>query len=221
MINHERKWLLYDDRDKKFFEKNFINVFNDSQWMWFDYFYKEIYDCEYSKTNCVYEMSDCIINKDDVVVDLGANVGFFTNCAAQKCKKVISVEGGDAFFSCLVKNTYENINIEYLNANVVAENSKINNTWANPTKINLTISNIFDLYNLDKINFLKIDIEGSEYDIFKNIDKNILSRIEKIAIETHDPNRNDELIRNINKNNLFRFDWCVGGNTQTTFYFTN
>jgi 23S rRNA U2552 (ribose-2'-O)-methylase RlmE/FtsJ len=221
MINHNKKWLLYDDKNKIFFEKSFENVFNDSVWQWFDFFYKEIYAFEFSKTNCIYEMSDCIINKDDVVVDLGANVGFFTNYASHKCKKVISVEGGDAFFSCLVKNTYENNNIEYLNANIVSESCKNITTWANPTKINITLSDIFDLYKLDKIDFLKIDIENNEYDVFKDIDKSILSKIKKIAVEVHDINRNKQLIDNINQvsKNFFCFDWCVGSTVQTTFYF--
>ena len=165
-------------------------------------------------------MDGCVIDKNDVVVDLGANVGFFTNYASQKCKKVISIEGGDALFSCLVKNTYENNNIEYLNANIISENSSINASWATPTRINVTISNIFDFYKLDYIDFLKVDIEGCEYDVFRDIDKNILSKIKKIAIEVHDSNRNKELINNINKNRFFYFDWFLGSTVQTTYYFS-
>ena len=187
MVNHEKKWLLFEDKSRSFYEKDFKNVFASSSHRWYDFFYKEIYAFEFSPTNCIYEMERCILEPDDIVVDLGANVGFFTDYAANKCKKVISVEGGDALFGCLIRNTYENKNIEYLNANVVSETSKTNTTWANPSKINVTISDIFNLYNLDKIDFLKIDIEGSEYDIFKDIDKNILSKIKKIAIEAHDP----------------------------------
>ncbi len=220
MINHSKKWMLYDRAFKFFYEKDFKNVFKEQNYWDYDFFYKEIYDLEFSSTKCIYEMDSCVIDENDVVVDLGANVGFFTNYASQKCKKVISIEGGDALFSCLVKNTYENNNIEYLNANIISENSSINGSWATPTKINVTISNIFDFYKLDYIDFLKVDIEGGEYDVFRDIDKNILSKIKKIAIEVHDSNRNKELINNINKNRLFYFNWFLGSTVQTTYYFS-
>jgi FkbM family methyltransferase len=220
MINHSKKWMLYDRAFKFFYAKDFKNVFKEQNYWDYDFFYKEIYDLEFSPTKCIYEMDSCVIDENDVVVDLGANVGFFTNYASQKCKKVISIEGGDALFSCLVKNTYENNNIEYLNANIISENSSINGSWATPTKINVTISNIFDFYKLDYIDFLKVDIEGGEYDIFRDIDKNILSKIKKIAIEVHDSNRNKELINNINKNRFFYFNWFLGSTVQTTYYFS-
>jgi hypothetical protein len=82
---------------------------------------------------------------------------------------------------------------------------------------NTDLSFLTDKY--DKI-FLKIDIEGGEYDIFRDIDKNILSKIKKIAIEVHDSNRNKELINNINKNRFFYFNWFLGSTVQTTYYFS-
>jgi hypothetical protein len=88
-----------------------------------------------------------------------------------------------------------------------------------PTVINVTLENIFELYNLDRINFLKIDIEGGEYSIFDNIDPTLLNRIDKIAIETHDDVKNFELASKIGKN-LFTFDWYHGETKQTMFYFT-
>lgn len=219
MINHNKIWQLYDSETKSFFEKSFINIFENHSWYWYDFFYKEIYDLEFSPTKCIYEMFDCIIDKDDVVVDLGANVGFFTEYAAKKSKKVIAVEGGDALFSCLVKNTYSNNNIEYLNANVVSEKSNFETTWSCPTKINTTISNIFDLYKLEKIDFLKMDIEGCEYDIFKHIDKNLIKKIKKISLEAHYKDRDSELIANIGKPNASCFDWYITNHLQKTYYF--
>jgi len=219
MIDTDKNWLLFHNKNNLFFEHKFDNDFKRSRWG-YDFFHKEIYGFEYSKTNCIYEMQNVFIEKNDVVVDLGANVGLFTDYAAKKCKKVIAVEGSAQHFSCLVKNTYENNNIEYLNANVVSEKPKNNTTWGSPSKINMTISDIFDLYDLNYIDFLKVDIELSEYDIFESIDKNILHRIKKIAIETHDDSRNEKLISDINKENFYYFDYHLGGgNKQTTYYF--
>ena len=219
MIDHSKKWILYDSDFKSFYEKNFQNVFIDHGWMNYDFFYKEIYNFQYSSTNCIYEMDGCVIESNDVVVDLGANVGFFTHYASQKSKKVIAVEGGDALFSCLVKNTYENHNIEYLNANVVSETSKFKNTWARPTKINITLSNIFDLYGLDCIDFLKVDIEGGEYDVFKDIDEKLLCKIKKIAVETHVSEKNEELRNKIKKSHFYYFNLFLDKEVQTTYYF--
>jgi FkbM family methyltransferase len=220
MIDHSKIWTLYNDQNKIFYEKDFQNVFTDHTWRGYDFFYKEIYNLDYSLTNCIYEMDACIIEPNDIVVDLGANVGFFTHYASQKSKRVIAVEGGNALFSCLMKNTYKSDNIEHLNANIISETSKPKTTWGCATKINVTISNIFDLYELDSIDFLKVDIEGCEYDVFRDIDKKILSKIKKIAIEVHDPNRNTELINNIGKSRLYYFDWCLTENIQTTYYFS-
>lgn len=224
MINHDKVWQLFDDKNEIYFTKDFSNVLKrNSNWPYYDFFYKEIYGCEFSNHNCIYEMHDCVINKDDIVVDLGANVGFFTNLAAKKCKKVISIEGSPEMFSCLVKNTSEeNKNIQYINANIVSKKDYILNVWSkNPSKINLTIEDIFKINNLDKIDFLKIDIEGLEYDIFDDIHPSILQNINKIAIETH----NDELnykLKNIFANkNFFYFDWYIDGYKTTTYYFTN
>lgn len=223
MINHDKIWHLFDGTINKYFTKDFSSVINrKSNWKWYDFFYKEIYACEFSNHNCVYEMRDCIINKDDIVVDFGANVGFFTNLAAKKCKKVISIEGSPELFSCLVKNTSEeNKNIQYINANIISKNEHILNVWSeNPSKVNLTIEDIFKINNLDKIDFLKIDIEGSEHYIFDDIDPNVLNRIDKIAIETHNDELNYKLKSIFANKNFFYFDWYLNDYKTTTYYFT-
>lgn len=221
MIDHNKKWLLWETKGNYFFEKSFNNVFTEKSWYGYDFFYKEIYGFEFSKNNCIYELSDCLIKENDVVVDLGANVGFFTYYAATKSKNVISVEGSPELFSCLVKNTRELGNVKYLNANIVGDKNKTLNIWSeNPSNINIKLDDIFTLFNIDTIDFLKIDIEGGEYDIFEHLDKDMISRIKKIAIEVHkDDNDNNILINKINKN-FFFFDWYIGGPTpQKTFYF--
>lgn len=195
-----------------------INLFFD-----YDFFYKEIYAFEFSSTNCIYEMDKCILQKDDIVVDLGANVGFFTNYAASKTKKVIAIEGSPEIFSCLVKNTKQDFNnIEYLNANIVSSTDLKSSTWSdNPSRINVTIEDIFRLYNLDKIDFLKIDIEGGEYSLFETIDKSLLKKINKIAIETHFHQKNQDLINSLNSKTIFCFDWYHSNLKQTMLYFYN
>lgn len=47
----------------------------------------------------------------------------------------------------------------------------------------ITLSQVFKASNIDRCNFLKVDIEGSEWDIFENISNDLLKRIDRIAIE--------------------------------------
>lgn len=222
-MNINKNWILWDFDKSHFFEKNFSNFHSYKEFFNYDFFFKEIYGFEFSKTNCIYEMDKCILEKDDVVVDLGANVGFFTDYAASKAKKVIAIEGSPEIFSCLVKNTKEDYNnIEYLNANIVSSNDLKSSTWSdNPTKINIFIEDIFKFYNLNKIDFLKIDIEGGEYSLIETIDKSLLKKINKIAIETHFHEKNQNLIDKLNFKNIFSFDWHYSGLTQTMLYFYN
>ena len=48
----------------------------------------------------------------------------------------------------------------------------------------LTMTEIFRLHGLEKIDFLKIDIEGSEFDLFIN-NNEWLKNVDKIAMEVH------------------------------------
>lgn len=219
----DKNWVLWDINKSIFFEKNYSDFYSYQSFFDYDFFYKEIYHFEFSFTQCIYEMDKCVLEKDDIVVDLGANVGFFSAYAASKAKKVIAIEGSPEIFSCLVKNTKEDYNnIEYLNANIVSSNDLKSSTWSNnPTKINIFIEDIFKFYNLNKIDFLKIDIEGGEYSLFDTIDKSLLKKINKIAIETHFHEKNLDLINNLNSKKIFCFDWYYSNLKQTMLYFYN
>jgi FkbM family methyltransferase len=49
----------------------------------------------------------------------------------------------------------------------------------------ININKLFDLLYLDEIDYLKMDIEGCEHDIFKSIKPEILLSIHQISVETH------------------------------------
>lgn len=235
-LNKHKEWLVYNDVTEQFYVKTFDHIKTDSSsFLGDEYFYKEIYEFEFSETYCVYERHECVLNEDDVVVDLGAHVGFFTNYAASKCKKVIAVEGSSEYFSCLVKNTtLEHHNVEYLHANVVSEQNSVSKPWGRcPSKFNVTLKQIFEIYNLETIDFLKVDVEGNEYSIFKELDVNILSKIKKISVESHpkqapflnfnEENPNACLIEYLRSKKAFGFNWHLpnNNNVQEMFYFTS
>ncbi|MEI7469764.1 MAG: FkbM family methyltransferase, partial [Chloroflexota bacterium] len=50
----------------------------------------------------------------------------------------------------------------------------------------ITLNDIFNLTNIDHINFLKVDCEGAEFDIFLNTNAVELNRIDHICLEYHD-----------------------------------
>ena len=54
------------------------------------------------------------------------------------------------------------------------------------TRVNrVTLEDIFETYGLERCDFLKMDCEGAEFDIFYNCSEETLSRIDQIAMEVH------------------------------------
>ncbi len=188
-------WKLYgwDESNinyKKFYYSNFENIENQSFHRGYDFFYKENYLSVESNTKSCYEMWDCHLKPGDVVVDLGANVGFFTRRAAEIGSKVISVEASPEIFSCLVENTHDLENVICLNALVIGDKSedKNGNVYSDVSAggIKVTLDDIMRIFNLDKIDFLKCDIEGGEWSLFKNIKDDTLRKIDRISMEPHE-----------------------------------
>lgn len=145
------------------------------------------------------------INKQDVVVDIGAHIGSFSIYAALLAKqgKIYAYEPTPENFRLLKHNLKLNQinNIVTFNLIVFAgkgrkriyltDSSGTSSVFGRQgqkfhTVKAVGLKDIFDDNNLRKINFLKIDCEGSEYDILFNTPKKYLDRIDKIAMEYHE-----------------------------------
>ena len=50
----------------------------------------------------------------------------------------------------------------------------------------IPLSGLFDLVRAQEIDFLKVDIEGSEHDVFAAASPDVLGRFKRIAMEYHD-----------------------------------
>ena len=50
----------------------------------------------------------------------------------------------------------------------------------------IPLSGIFDLTRTDEIDFLKVDIEGSEYQVFAHTSSELVRRFKRIVLEYHD-----------------------------------
>lgn len=214
----EKNWKLYHDKINTYTYKTFEDNKNLESYWGFDFIYREIYNWEHSTTGCIYEMWDCVLKEGDIVLDLGANCGFFTARAAQMASKVIAIDGSPESYSCLVENCKDYSNVHTLNASVLTKDS--NPAWLWSTKGNplrMTLEEVMNLYNLDRIDFIKCDIEGSEYDVFNSLSPEILSKIDRIAIETHDEKLNENFY--LPGKIRHSFYWDFGGGSQTMFYF--
>lgn len=129
------------------------------------------------------------VEEGDIVLDVGSSVGPFTySILHKKPKHVFCVEPSEVEFQTLVKNTIGNP-VTHILKGIASTNTYTSNQYVYCQDGNMegiTFSKLRQLYNLDKIDFLKTDCEGGEYDIFnqENLDF-ILNNIKKIAGEWH------------------------------------
>jgi len=154
------------------------------------------------------------IEKGSIVFDVGANIGAFSLFASQFASKVFSFEPEPKNYEMLLKNISINGITNIIPYRRAISNSdgtmdfylypdtyhtgchslfKLNN--ANTEKIQVEIStleNVMEKEKLSKIDFLKLDCEGAEYDILKSINKKTADKIKYIAMETHEGRYSEE-----------------------------
>lgn len=125
----------------------------------------------------------------DIVLDVGASHGPFTYSILHKePKHVYCLEPSQQEFPVLVKNTrgypVTHINKGLSNENQYSYNDQVFGT--NKIMDGITFKNLTSLYSLERIDFLKTDCEGGEYEIFKmdNLEY-IKNNIKKISGEWH------------------------------------
>jgi len=132
------------------------------------------------------------VKEGDVVVDIGASVGPFTYSILDKNPKhVFCLEPSRGNFPYLVKNTLgypvTQINKAITNSNGMSD-LELDPQYGNENNLyeTITFNKFIKLFNIDKIDFIKMDIEGDEYHIFtyKNIDY-LLNKVGCIVGEFH------------------------------------
>jgi FkbM family methyltransferase len=129
------------------------------------------------------------VEEGDIVLDVGASVGPFTySILHKKPKHVFSFEPSEREFKTLVRNTL-GFPVTHINKGISNVNSIVMNDHlfgGEDQMESITFSKFVDLYNIDKIDFLKTDCEGGEFDIF-NIENLhwIKNNVKKIVGEWH------------------------------------
>ena len=151
------------------------------------------------------------VEEGDIVFDIGSSVGPFTkSILGKKPKHVFCVEPSSSEFKTLVKNTLgypvTQINKGIGSTNGIVESNQLFGGETHMESINF--KKLLNLYGIEKIDFLKTDCEGGEYEIFR--DENIefiKNNVKKISGEWHlrtDEGR--EKFRHFRDNVLPNFD---------------
>ena len=157
------------------------------------------------------------IKNNSIIIDIGAHIGIFSVFAVKQAKNVlvysyepcpenfvflkeniklnnfkrnikpfeIGVCGKAGHYDLLINNDYMQLATMFFQKN-----------WRNKKMINIsctTLKDIFKYNNINKCNFLKIDCEGTEYEILYNTPEEYLKRIETIVAELHFKNKNNQL----------------------------
>jgi len=139
-----------------------------------------------------------------LIVDAGAYSGLSTLYYASKypSAKIIAIEPEKSNFSLLEEQTKNLPNVQRINAGLWSKNAflKILNPdvdkWAfRITEVDetsnydvkaITINEVLKQSGFDKIDILKLDIEGSEKELFTNNYDSWINKVNIIVIELHD-----------------------------------
>ena len=140
------------------------------------------------------------VEENDIVLDIGSSIGSFTySILDKKPKHVYAIEPSELEFRTLVKNTVgypvTPIIKGVSDSNTYVENDQV---YGDETHMEgITFQKLINLYNLDKIDFLKTDCEGGEYSIFNDDNfEYIQNNVKKIVGEWHlaTPELNEKFI---------------------------
>jgi FkbM family methyltransferase len=203
---------------------------------WFRAIYHEIFNLlDY------YKDRQKTINEGDVVVDLGGNVGIFNRWAySQGASKVISFEPDKRYFKLLSLNadprsilfnaamSHEIGELNLYESNHLGGSNVFEGNGATNYPVRTyTLNYLFESGLVDKIDFLKVDIEGAEHAAFQGISDENLMKVRTIAMEYHhsffnyDEELREAFIKRLNKlgfNSYLLF--CGNNNSLQLIYFS-
>jgi FkbM family methyltransferase len=146
------------------------------------------------------------------IIDIGAHKGFFALYAALNSSsdsRIICLEPSKSNYTQLIENKNLNglKNVHAINKAVLSKpgmetlhilspaNNSILSEYENVIKKSsqttesievTTLSQIIEEFQLEKIDFLKMDCEGSEYDILYGLDSSVFAKIKVMSLEFHD-----------------------------------
>jgi FkbM family methyltransferase len=154
----------------------------------------------------LYEDARLPIRAQDTVVDIGAHIGVFAVWAAQRAHegRVYAYEASPENYKYLVENKRLNEahNLHIQNQAVFDRpgkhalyspggNGALGSLLQDPGSPKeivtaITLDTLFDNHQLDRIDLLKLDVEGAEYPILLKSSAETLRRVRNLVLEYHE-----------------------------------
>lgn len=215
---HERYGITIDELDNFYGMKlcKFVTRLREYDFNFIDAYGSATvkYVTDEMNTDTNYDFSNIDFEPDDVVIDIGANIGIVSIYLAKRYPfiKIYSYEPVKLNYENLKRNIVENKIPEGI---ITAERFAVNGT-GEPVNIAscignsggsmvidgygsgyiqknedknipaITLKEIIEKHGIKKVKLLKIDCEGAEYDIFNNTPAEYLGMIENLRGEFHE-----------------------------------
>ncbi|MDH3267773.1 MAG: FkbM family methyltransferase [Ignavibacteria bacterium] len=185
------------------------------------------------------------IREEDIIIDIGAHLGFFTIKAAKKACNgtVYAFEPFSMHYELLKENILSNNikNVKFYNQAITDKTSELSFYYTmhgdpgdtslfkiNPEKKtyeekvkSISLQDFFNQENIENCNFLKMDCEGAEYSILMKANDSTLAKIQRIAMEWHkfEPDHDPKGLAEFLKENGFNLIEPPSYNEKTGFLF--
>jgi FkbM family methyltransferase len=164
-----------------------------------------------------------------IIIDCGSNIGmtalFFINRFPGA--RIICIEPDPSNYAQLVENTRHYPSIQCLNAGIWYKSTlmKIEDPNADKSAFRLvetgdegpgsikavSVHDLMNQFHLQEIDLIKIDIEGSEIELFSHDYDLWLSKVKSMIIELHDRTRNGCSTSLFNALNKYKFNMDIKG----------
>ena len=210
---YRRKFLNRKKKKKKLFYSIINMVHNNIISEHNDIFYPAFNDCHVVKAllgnriweKKITELFEILISDDDIVLDVGSYIGLHTLTLANLSSHVYSFEPQPLIYECLSKTLAKqhlyNVTLFNIALSNKEEESFIHTNNDGNASLAGIRDNLFnhsfpcklkslDSYKFDKVDFIKIDVEGSEWEMLDGATQTIIQNRPIIILETFKRKKN-------------------------------
>ena len=172
-----------------------------------------------------------VIKPGNVFIDVGSFIGFYSILAAKLAATVVSLEPDPRSFKILLYNIeISGVKDKIIPINVAAGSSKTfldlklasslaessftnylsDNKIVGVIKVpSITLDELFMSLKLNRVDVIKIDVEGAGLDVIKGAEHIISMFKPRIIFEVHRYARNDELLAIKILKERFKYNWSI------------
>ena len=133
-----------------------------------------------------------VYNHARTVIDLGANRGAFSTLMTTQAKFILSVECGEQYMPIIRHNMSKN---KYANYAIDTVCVGTGGAFSEADFPRITMDDLFRRHEIESVDLIKLDIEGSEFSLFESADW--LKRVNAISMEVHPLHGDPHTILNI------------------------